>query len=136
MKTKRTMKPKQTGRKSKRKTKQETFNAVVNGLIRQGKLGIEVGEGCRYKTSEGAKCAAGQLIPNARYSSNLEGASVSHKTPIGVLIRELGHDVRFVSRLQKLHDAEIFGTDFGYAINSLVELMTREGLDPPESIQL
>lgn len=121
--------------RTKRKTKQETFNAVVDGLIKQGKLGAE--GGCyRYKTNTGAKCAVGQLIPTHRYSPDLEGASVSYRTPIGTLLRELGYDLRFVSRLQKLHDAEIDGTDLGYAIRSLVELMIREGLEPPESIQL
>lgn len=124
--------------RTKRKTKQETFNAVVDGLIKQGKLGAE-GGCCRYKTNTGAKCAVGQLIPTHRYSPDLEGASVSYRTPIGTLLRELGYDLRFVSRLQKLHDAGIYGTDgtdLGYAISSLVELMIREGLEPPESIQL
>lgn len=57
-------------------TKQETFDTVVSHLRRQGRCAMDRLT-CVYRAENGDRCAAGCLIPDDLYSSNLEGLSVS-----------------------------------------------------------
>lgn len=94
------------------KTKQETFDQSVGGILAQGGPAIQArahGMECRYRTASGRKCAAGQLIPDDMYSPLLEGLTVSPGVRPGVLIVELGYDTRFVMDLQRLHDRAAAG---------------------------
>lgn len=87
-------------------TKQETFDTVVAHLRKQGAKAEKDGF-CKYRTPEGLKCAAGCLIPDSDYKEEFEGLNVGPNgqlTEIGVLIKNLGHDIDLVRRLQYIHD--------------------------------
>ena len=94
-------------------SRQETFETVVKHLIRQGKKAEVVGSlSCRYRTPDGLKCAAGCLIPDSEYSPSFEGqivggiidGSLQRMNSLSLLLVRLGHDIRFVRRLQVIHD--------------------------------
>jgi hypothetical protein len=81
-------------------TKQETFDIVARHLLTQNKkaygpyyTAFGKNNGCVYRSPDGLKCAAGCLIPDDKYHSDLEGE-----------IAKLGHDANFVRRLQLIHD--------------------------------
>jgi len=59
---------------------------------------------CAYRGTEGCKCAAGSLIPDDRYSPMMETRGVSDDQPAGIVLAELGYDLRFVGDLQIVHD--------------------------------
>lgn len=107
-------------------TKQETFDIVVGNLIKQGGPSSEVrGDDvavCMYRSKEGRKCAAGWLIPDEQYSPTFENYAVvgifdAKNLPLpssslegfeilkGLENALAGHDLKFVSRLQDLHDS-------------------------------
>lgn len=92
-------------------TKQETFDAVVTHLRQQNARAMDKYEGCAYRGDNGTKCAAGCLIPDDKYSKELEGRSMYSNvcgeekiTDAGRLIVELGHDIDLVYELQLMHD--------------------------------
>lgn len=60
------------------RTKQDIFDYRVRKLAKQGGPSREeVGHRtCRYRSSEGRKCAFGWFIPDEKYSSLLEGCGV------------------------------------------------------------
>lgn len=82
-------------------TKQETFDAVVTHLRKQGRKALSAHGKCAYRGSDGTKCAAGCLIPDGEYEPTIEGASV---TGLCDLFVRLGHDVTLLYRLQMAHD--------------------------------
>lgn len=84
-------------------TRQETFDIVVNHLRKQGRKAIDENGHCRYRTDDGCKCAAGCLIPDDKYSPDLEGNNIWY-TPIYNILFKLGHDLSLVGRLQQIHD--------------------------------
>jgi hypothetical protein len=52
---------------------QEIFDKVVDHLATQKKQSRALGNGkCAYRTEDGLKCAAGCLIPDSAYSSDME----------------------------------------------------------------
>jgi hypothetical protein len=84
---------------------------VREKLIEQGKpsLGIN-GEGCWYRSS-GCKCAVGHLIPDNKYSSDMEGFWLSSglltqfKEPLGLEGVDIKkEDKKFLQELQDIHD--------------------------------
>ena len=88
--------------------KQETFNRVIGGLLKQGCQSKDVYDQCMYRTADGRKCAAGMLIPDADYSPELEGIGVDcspdSDNPISVLLERDGHNLELVKQLQIIHD--------------------------------
>jgi len=56
---------------------QDAFDYVVSNLIAQGRGSFDMIESsnvsCRYRDSNGNKCAAGWLIPDNQYSEGFEG---------------------------------------------------------------
>jgi hypothetical protein len=89
-------------------TKQETFDAVVGAVLAQGRPSAELRGTedirCLYRSSDGCKCAAGHLIPDADYQPHMEGGPVDGLRVLqDVLIRE-GHDIALVRDLQIAHD--------------------------------
>ena len=97
-------------------TKQETFDTVAKHLLTQNAKAN--GEGfcgattCMYRAPDGKQCAAGCLIPDDRYTPELErnsvmchsGDGVGRPFKVGELIIELGHDLQLVYELQRVHD--------------------------------
>lgn len=56
--------------------RQEAFDKSTRGIIAQGGPAIS-GNKCAYRTPEGRKCAAGQLMPDDKYNRHMEGRSVA-----------------------------------------------------------
>src|SRR5690606_33664541 len=83
-------------------TKQEASFDYVNDM-------------CKYLTSDGKKCAVGQLIPDNLYIEELEGKIISDGDGdiVSDLIEKLGHDIHLASDLQKVHDTlpDLNGSD-------------------------
>ena len=60
-------------------TKQEVFDKVATHLLTQNKKAICPIDGrCKYRTSEGLKCAAGIMISDDEYSPEMESWAVNH----------------------------------------------------------
>lgn len=92
-------------------TKQETFDAMVRGVIAQGGAAFNATEkACRYRATaaDGScrKCAAEHLIPDDRYTSDIDrsGQVVNNVAVSALLIDELGHDLDVVWSVQDAHD--------------------------------
>jgi len=83
-------------------TKQEMFDKVAVHLLTQGKRSTQ-GTSCAYRGDGGLKCAIGCLIPDERYSRDLEGEAASTWP-----VREAaGFDIslsEFATALQQMHD--------------------------------
>ena len=59
-------------------SEQEVFDYVIGQLVRQGGRSVSAsGEDCRYRGSDGSKCAVGFLIPDELYVWRMEGDSLS-----------------------------------------------------------
>jgi len=105
---------------------QKMFDTAAVGMLKQGKKSIDV-NACRYRGSDGCKCAVGFLIPEGLYDPGIEGASVftSMKNPASHLYKEaldtalklrevisplVGHDdlrqdrIELLDGLQDIHD--------------------------------
>lgn len=86
---------------------QETFDTVVKHLLTQNKRSEDrYSTGCKYKTSTGLKCAVGCLIPDDKYSPEMEGSSTLFGQ-VKLLMEDLGHDISLLGRLQGIHDSEL-----------------------------
>lgn len=58
-------------------TKQEIINKVVEHFRQQKALAWDAAQGhCRYRTTDGRKCAVGALIPDALYREDFEEKSI------------------------------------------------------------
>ncbi len=88
-------------------TKQETFDRVVRALMLQGRRSqIKTPSGlplCVYRHPEGLKCAAGHLIDDEDYVTEMEGTLASGGM-VGRALRKNGHDIKLVCDLQSIHD--------------------------------
>lgn len=84
-------------------TKQETFDIVARGLLTQAARSTNANGDCKYRGSNGTKCAAGFLIPDEQYRHSLEGETVVGG-PAQPVIESQGHDLPLVGALQELHD--------------------------------
>lgn len=64
--------------------RQETFDKIVTHLLMQGKPATKTQESgsvsCVYRGDEGTMCAIGCLIPDEKYSPQLEGRSIGRFT--------------------------------------------------------
>lgn len=87
--------------------KQQTFDTVVAHLRKQGCKAISKHGTCMYRAQSGAMCAAGCLIPDDKYISEMEGQSVIQgggKRLARKCVIELGHNIDLVQSLQNVHD--------------------------------
>ncbi len=88
-------------------TKQMTFDTVVNALREQGIPSVSGSYSCAYRGHNGAKCAAGHLIPNELYKESFEGISVLPGND-HLLEKSLeGHNLYLVKQLQIAHDTPV-----------------------------
>lgn len=103
-------------------TKQETFDIVARHLLTQGRKAqepatTEVGPRCRYRATDGARCAVGCLLGDDVYSPEMEGGSLEavelypddagdDDRMVTDTIKALGHDFDLCLSLQRLHDYE------------------------------
>ena len=86
-------------------TAQEVFDQVATHLLTQNKKSAEalsVGiAGCRYRSSDGLKCAAGCLIGDDEYSLDMETRSWRYLIHIN-LVPDKHSDL--ICQLQSIHD--------------------------------
>jgi hypothetical protein len=83
-------------------TNQEAFDLVVTHLKNQGRQAFADGA-CKYRTSDGLKCAIGALIPDEDYMPEMEGFDVRN------LIQNFGLETggvgpALLAELQYVHD--------------------------------
>lgn len=91
--------------------RQEVFDTVYKHLVSQKKISaiaIDQEKVCRYRTSNGDKCAIGCLIPDELYDSIIEGYEVTSKIVVDV-VKKIYPDVTkqdlfFLKDLQNVHD--------------------------------
>lgn len=102
-------------------TPQETFNIVKEHLLKQQCRALGRG-GCAYRGAEGRKCAIGCLIPDDKYTPDLEGIELStdeggcgcetcgrqeeKRKRILQILHEAGHELtrQQFADLQTIHD--------------------------------
>lgn len=82
-------------------TAQQVFDQVAEHLLRQGKISGRGNIRCYYRGDDGLMCAAGCLISDGEYSSELEGhvwqdLVMSQKAPAA--------HMRLIDSLQMVHD--------------------------------
>lgn len=92
-------------------TNVELFNKVLEGIRAQGGLSYEVsvsyGIACRYRAVKDGKtyrCAAGQLIPDENYTSDLEGKASYDKAVLAAMGIDSTQSA-LVRHLQEIHDS-------------------------------
>lgn len=86
-----------------KKDQQKLFNRTVRGLASQGfeRSMAPLGDGCAYRGQDGCRCAIGWLIPNKRYSPDLEGWGASRRC---VRKAVAAGSPGFLAYLQRCHD--------------------------------
>ncbi len=94
-------------------TKQEIFIKVRGHLLAQNERAFKLaGNGeqfCMYRDPDGKMCAAGCLIKNEHYSSDMEGLG-THEEPIIKALKLSGVNMddeqtaNLIARMQGLHD--------------------------------
>jgi hypothetical protein len=86
---------------------QTTFDRVVSHLRRQNARAMGAFGLCLYRAANGRRCAVGCLIPNDKYSSDLEGQSLDlpdSSKELRAILEQEGHDLGLVRQLQVIHD--------------------------------
>jgi len=82
-------------------TEQEVFDFVVNHLLTQGVKSFDTYGNCLYLSPEGARCAAGCLIPAEAYDKTIEGTAWIALAQSG---RVPSWQMILMERLQDCHD--------------------------------
>ena len=131
--------------------KQEIFDTVLLALRKQGKASVGPrtrGSGedyqtsieCCYRGPDGAKCAAGHLIPDADYRIEMEGKNIYgmlELLPITSPARQIFNptNISFLSSLQILHDDFLWKEGLSVWESKMKDFATREQLvyKEPES---
>lgn len=85
---------------------QLALNAAVAGVVAQGNPAFDKDAGgCRYRTEDGMKCAAGFLIPDEDYDPEMEGKSADHHAVMPYIsVPNTFENRDFLVRLQGAHD--------------------------------
>ena len=85
-------------------TNQEVFDKVATHLLTQNKKAICPIDGrCKYRTSEGLKCAAGIMISDDEYSPEMENRGISNLIAVHKL-EKLAPFYKLLHKLQCIHD--------------------------------
>jgi len=58
-------------------TAQEVFDTAVNGIREQGGRSVNSAGNCMYRSEDGRKCAAGQLMPDSAYDKTMEDVTIT-----------------------------------------------------------
>lgn len=88
-------------------SKQLAVNDAVEGIVAQGGWSVNYGTIGRYRGSGGCKCAIGHLIPDEKYSSDIECDAADSEAVKNCVSKKYGNlDASFLINMQKdLHDA-------------------------------
>lgn len=89
---------------------QEIFDTIALHLFTQGKRATDFNQSynwkvCRYRTSDGLKCAAGCLIPDDKYDPKMEGWAINGEKVRTYLPQFVIDNIWLVVDLQKAHDS-------------------------------
>ena len=96
-------------------TMQETFDTVANHLLTQNKrsvvyMGDDQRESCAYRTPDGLMCAVGCLIPDDKYTKDVEGVNVrgladqDQEAQMIPKITDSDDEFHFLMAIQDIHD--------------------------------
>lgn len=86
-------------------TAQELFNTVVVGLRKQGKKSYLEGSICAYRSPDGSKCAAGQVLPDEKYKPEMERHAVFQIEVKSIFDEVVGEtNIPLLIALQRVHD--------------------------------
>lgn len=110
-------------------TRQEIYDKVKAHLLAQKKRSITEDPGsCAYRGVGGLKCAAGALIDDEHYRSDLEGCTCEELSVVAALRRSGVRytDIDIVRRLQEIHDFSM-PRDWKKELESVAK---QEGLNP------
>ena len=104
-------------------TRQEIFDTIVAHLHAQGQPAIS-GSSCFYRSPTGLKCAVGCLIPDDKYSQEIEHDAVT-SAPVQDWAYRVGltfirDHKAFLSRMQDVHDIHAQGRVFLPAMQDVV----------------
>jgi hypothetical protein len=90
---------------------QVLFDYIVNALRKQGCRSLDIGtEFCRYRGSNGTKCAAGHVITDDEYNPNIEGKLIQFlvvengKIEYNRIIENTSKNIDILRALQQTHD--------------------------------
>lgn len=85
---------------------QEVFDTVCKHLVKQGRRAVNLSHGqCKYRASNGDKCAVGVLIPDDRYRLDMEGMTLGViKFELECAVPAFRVDKNFLGALQRVHD--------------------------------
>lgn len=102
------------------RTVQDIFDTAVGGVIAQGRPSVNADGQCMYRSPDGAKCAAGQLIPDDQYNPAWENKNINAPIFEAMNLRKAAglptddsqsDQSRVAGRLQRAHDSAAFDTD-------------------------
>ena len=115
------------------KTKQEIFDAVCKGLAAQGfqRSVSRAFAVCRYRGEGGRKCAIGHLIPDDKYSIELEGGGVTF-VPVRMAAGIPPEFEAFAFDLQEAHDISSSPESMK---NLLRQVAVNHDLKTPDSLE-
>jgi len=86
-------------------TPQEIFDKVATHLLAQGKKARNgAGGPCLYRAEDGARCAAGCLIPDELYNASMECKRIRVLSQTYKLPEFITDNIRLIVQLQDVHD--------------------------------
>jgi len=107
-------------------TAQEVLNTVAQHLLTQGQKSVNGASMCRYRNTQGLKCAVGCLLTDDEYSPKMEGGRVD--TIPHLLPARLRVHVGLMRSSQFIHD----NCPVDSWPSELRRLAVQEGLNVPE----
>lgn len=86
-------------------TKQEMFDIAYNGIVNQGKPGIDSGGDCVYQGPDGSMCAVGLIFDAHGIGGlrNLEGDVLEAASALDLDLT--GEQIDFMDSMQTAHDS-------------------------------
>jgi hypothetical protein len=107
-------------------TQQEIFNTVATHLILQNVKAV-AGNSCKYRTTNGLKCAAGCLIPDSEYKVSFEGSRIvaidffidlcgGKNTKTFGLLQDLQGAHDYIEPNEWKHELRVIANDYGLII--------------------
>lgn len=85
--------------------KQITFDAIVNGLRKQGKKSLNTLGLCVFRAEDGSRCAVGQLIEEKEYVPGFDDYKTSDNAFEFVVNK--GHNKELLHDLMTCHDSKL-----------------------------
>lgn len=111
---------------------------ILEHMRVQGKFSVNENGACRYRSDDGAKCAAGVFIPDDRYEMGFEGLGLDldlfgteQYQRLRSIFIEQEIDMRFMEEMQALHDESAERTPFSFYLSELEAIVA--GLSSKES---